>query len=248
MQQDTFYAIATGVAGSLVAAIIIFLLTTFRRRWRVLFTYPLNIGPYSIFPRRSSLLIVYGSVTTPKDSNRLARVGDVNASTTVALAATRYVPMARVRTVCAEDASAGDLESGDLLLVGGPNVNHLTAAFLESQATQGQGLATFDTYGIRIQGRDTGYWPTLVGGVIIRDYGLIYSFPHPADSRRRVTIIAGSLRVGTLAAAQTLARPGFIKGLQTATRSRSYAVIVQADVSHGDVHSHLVVEKVQYPN
>lgn len=117
-----------------------------------------------------------------------------------------------------------DLET-DLLLLGGPKSNEITA----------RALASLPDLPLTVDGNLIGwngarYEGAVDGDRVVRDYGYVVRAPSPFAPGRRLVVVAGSHTFGTVAAARWLAERG--GGWDVPA---DVAVLVSADV-HEDGH------------
>ncbi|MCO8271777.1 hypothetical protein M1L60_14360 [Actinoplanes sp. TRM 88003] len=232
-----------GLLANILAAPIAFALGYLYRQRQSIFRRFRGIGEFIIYSPRGETLVVCGSQAAIGDANRIIRAGDVAAMLAVALDALSHNSATRVSVATVEEVGASVTNNRDCIFVGGPNVNSLTKAALRALEAQGKVLARFDVYTVVVAGHEPAT-PVLDGTQIVTDFGVIYSFPNPADPQKRVTVISGCLRVGTLAAARTLSSQEFKNSIRNIGRTAHHCTLVRADVAERDITTSRIVHSI----
>jgi hypothetical protein len=232
-----------GIASSVAATVISFTLGYLSRQRTALVSRIVGRGPFVVFSPHRETLIVCGSHAIAGDVNRIIRAGDVMATLQVSLAALRYSGLGKVRMATVEEVETATIATKDVVLVGGPYVNSLTNATLRALDAQHKALVSFDAYTVIVNDYEPST-PILNGNQIVTDFGIIYTFPNPADPKYRLTIVAGCLRIGTLAAARTLASREFMRSIRKVGRSAHHCALIRADAAERDIAASRIVHSV----
>ncbi|WCN84275.1 hypothetical protein [Micromonospora sp. LH3U1] len=232
-----------GLLANVVAAPIAFALGYLYRQREWMVRRLRGLGEFIIFSPRGETLVVCGSQAAIGDVNRIIRAGDVAAMLEVSLEALNYNSSSRVTVATVEEVDSSATSRRDCIFVGGPYVNSFSKAALRALEAQGKELVKFDAYTVVVAGYEPST-PVLDGTQIVTDFGVIYTFPNPADSKKRVTIICGSLRVGTLAAARTLSSREFKRSIRKVGRSAHHCTLIRADVAERDIATSRIVHSL----
>ncbi|MFF2652224.1 hypothetical protein [Streptomyces sp. NPDC058045] len=150
-------------------------------------------------------------------------VGQVRAMSLLVPLLTRAYPGIDLEQVnLSSDTPGRDLEA-DLLTIGGPKTNEITACLLPRIPQ-----LPFRVDGTAIHWGDDTYEGLVQDGHVTSDFGYVVRTVNPFASDRRVVILGGSHTYGTIAAARWLRTHGGARRLPA-----DVAVLVQADVLQG---------------
>lgn len=121
------------------------------------------------------------------------------------------------------ERSGRDLER-DLIVLGGPKNNEVTAMLLEAYSSELAVGQCDDT----IKVGTASFTGEVVAGTVVKDYGLIVSGPNPYSRDHRATILSGSHTYGTVAAARW-----FVENHKPSFRqNQTMVVVVECVVSN----------------
>lgn len=133
--------------------------------------------------------------------------------------------------------------NNDLVLIGGPHNNYLTAYIFNELEKKNELRAKFDTYSIVSQTLNTRYsLEKSSSGTITTDFAMIYSLPNPFDKKHHITIIAGCKSYGTLACAKTLLRKEFYKEIDSHMSLGTLCAIIKCEVANDRLTLFQIIE------
>lgn len=167
----------------------------------------------------------------------LARFGDLDALVEVLTLLPKLFPDAEAKYVTSKEVQRKDRQ-GNLIVVGGPDFNDLTADLLESQSLP---------FEYREKGKDTVIYEVASGrefplirkkGRVCQDYGVFARFPNPLNKRNTVIMIGGLQTFGVLGAVQAFGmnaagRKNVKRVMKRCSGSLRFVTLIPVEVSGG---------------
>jgi hypothetical protein len=165
------------------------------------------------FSKRDQVSVIMGGDRSfpTFEASGLVGVGDVMALTELQ-AIFDENRLGRLPITLATSPREAHLETADLILIGGPDMNWATKA-VASRLPARFTFGNPDDREIQIKDQKTGtvYRPSDPGERDIHDVGLIKLVPNPFDTRRKVLLIAGAFGHATFAGVKLTGQKDFLK-------------------------------------
>ena len=219
------------IVGGTIVSVGGFLLGVIYERRHVIKTRVRRRGIATILGSHSNVTVCLGGRGTEAVDAVTLREGDVLASLTLTQIADKYRGHGKTRIVNSRVLDA--THTGDLVIVGGPHANGHTRLYLRPHQGFDPFIKVVADYKLVAHDGDEWTLETLPDGSVSTDYAVIYSYPEPEDTSRRVTLVFGLKGFGTRAAARFVDSRPFHVATRRHSRDSVYCLVLAVDVDGG---------------